>query len=163
MTGEASAAFRVAQVRDAGPFDVGLLAALQEAAFEGEADAQAWGAAALAELLAGPGVLGLIVEAADRPLGYLLARLAAGEAELLSLGLLPTARGLGLGQVLLDSLCTRLRALGVEELFLEVAVDNAAAQRLYRRRGFREAGRRRAYYDRGGTRVDAVVMRLATR
>jgi ribosomal-protein-alanine N-acetyltransferase len=43
-------------------------------------------------------------------------------------------------------------------MHLEVAVDNAAALRLYRRAGFAEAGRRRGYYERPGGRVDALVL-----
>ena len=42
-------------------------------------------------------------------------------------------------------------------VLLEVRADNEAAQRLYRRRGFTEIGRRRGYYQPSG--ADAVVMR----
>ena len=42
-------------------------------------------------------------------------------------------------------------------VLLEVRADNEAAQRLYRRRGFTEIGRRRGYYQPSGT--DAVVMK----
>ena len=42
-------------------------------------------------------------------------------------------------------------------VLLEVRADNAAAQRLYERRGFTEIGRRRGYYQPSG--ADAVVMR----
>jgi [ribosomal protein S18]-alanine N-acetyltransferase len=41
-------------------------------------------------------------------------------------------------------------------VLLEVRADNEPAQRLYRRRGFTEIGRRRGYYQPSG--ADAVVM-----
>jgi ribosomal-protein-alanine N-acetyltransferase len=53
------------------------------------------------------------------------------------------------------------RDLGAEEAFLEVAVDNEAAIALYATLGFRRAGLRKAYYDRGPAGfTDALVMRL---
>ena len=45
--------------------------------------------------------------------------------------------------------------------FLEVAVDNDAAVALYAGLGFRKAGLRKSYYDRGPAGYsDALVMRL---
>ncbi|TQF76591.1 ribosomal-protein-alanine acetyltransferase, partial [Elioraea sp. Yellowstone] len=50
------------------------------------------------------------------------------------------------------------QARGAGRLFLEVAVGNAAARRLYGRLGFREVGQRRGYYPDG---ADALVLALA--
>jgi ribosomal-protein-alanine N-acetyltransferase len=45
---------------------------------------------------------------------------------------------------------------------LEVAADNGAALRLYRRTNFTQAGRRKGYYARpGGEKVDALVLARA--
>jgi ribosomal-protein-alanine N-acetyltransferase len=49
----------------------------------------------------------------------------------------------------------------VRELGLEVRVSNAAAQGLYRARGFRMAGLRRGYYH--SPEEDALLMSLALR
>jgi ribosomal-protein-alanine N-acetyltransferase len=52
------------------------------------------------------------------------------------------------------------REVGAGEMFLEVDVDNAPAVTLYERLGFRRAGLRKAFSDRGANgRADAQVMR----
>ncbi len=151
------------RLRRAGAFDLQVLAGLHRAAFEDLPGAELWDAAALAELLAMPGALALIAEAAGAPLGFVLGRVAADEAELLTLGVHPAARRLGLGRALIDALVVRTAALGAGRVFLEVAEDNKTARDLYRAAGFREVARRRAYYQRARQAVDAVIMQLPTR
>ncbi|MFC4639200.1 GNAT family N-acetyltransferase [Deinococcus hohokamensis] len=60
----------------------------------------------------------------------------------LHLNLLPQARGQGVGAALLTAHLDGLRALGVPGVQLSTTTENRAALRLYRRFGFREAGRR---------------------
>jgi ribosomal-protein-alanine N-acetyltransferase len=68
----------------------------------------------------------------------------------------------GLARMLLEQVIKALRDEGAESLFLEVAVDNPAALRLYEIVGFRKAGRRKAYYSRKDKPpVDAHILRLA--
>jgi ribosomal-protein-alanine N-acetyltransferase len=69
----------------------------------------------------------------------------------------PSARRRGIARQLLDGLLAEARRRGAVEAFLEVRVDNQAAQSLYVREGFAQVGVRPGYYD--GGRVDAVVMR----
>ncbi len=153
----------VAELRLAGLFDAALLAALQAVAFGDQAGAELWEPRGLESLLATPGCLGLVAEAGGQPLGFGLARLAAGEAEVLSLGVMPAARRLGLGRALLDALVTRARTQGVGSLYLEVAADNPGAIGLYKAAGFRSVGRRNRYYLRPGGSVDALVLCLDAR
>jgi ribosomal-protein-alanine N-acetyltransferase len=82
---------------------------------------------------------------------------AADQAEILTVGVVPAARRRGLARRMLTSLYDEARSRGARELFLEVRVDNSSAIALYESEGFVELGRRRGYYDHG--RVDAVVMR----
>ena len=50
--------------------------------------------------------------------------------------------------------------MGAEAMLLEVSAENAAALSLYRKLGFVEVGRRKAYYTHDdGTRTTALVMR----
>ena len=87
-----------------------------------------------------------------------------GEAEILSLGVLPITGGAGLVRLLLDAVCGEARLRGAECVVLEVAADNDAARALYAGRGFIVVGRRRNYYRRAGGLVDALILRapLAT-
>ncbi len=151
------------RLRRAGAFDLQVLAGLHRAAFEDQPGAELWDAAALAELLAMPGALALLAEAGGAPLGFALGRVAADEAELLSLGVHPAARRLGLGRALIDALVARTAALGAVKVLLEVAEDNKTARSLYRTAGFEEVGRRRGYYQRSRQAVDAVIMQLPAR
>ena len=92
--------------------------------------------------------------------GFILSRLVAGEAEILSVAVAPRRRGSGLARRLLDLHLRRLAGLGARTVFLEVDEDNVPARRLYRRAGFREVGRREGYYpDRAGKAAAALVLR----
>jgi len=78
--------------------------------------------------------------------GFILSRLVAGEAEILSVAVAPAQRGKGLARRLLDLHLRRLAGLGARAVFLEVDEGNVPALKLYRRAGFRQVGRRAGYY-----------------
>ena len=83
----------------------------------------------------------------------------AGEAELLTIAVLPEARRLGLGRRLVGRFIYQARLRGADSACLEVAEDNADARALYLAAGFAEAGRRRGYYRTPeGKAVDALVL-----
>jgi ribosomal-protein-alanine N-acetyltransferase len=125
------------------------LAAIHAASFPPR---EAWGADAIGLQLALPGVFGLIEERG----GMLLGRIAADEAEVLTLAVTPGARRQGMGTGLLWEAKARMVSHGASVVFLEVAASNVAALSLYRAEGFVEVGRRPRYYADGS---DAVVMR----
>jgi ribosomal-protein-alanine N-acetyltransferase len=83
---------------------------------------------------------------AKAPVGFVLARLAAGEGEILTVAVARSHRRLGLGWRLMDAVLRELHAQRAEALFLEVDENNAPAIALYRRFGFREVGKRSNYY-----------------
>ena len=92
--------------------------------------------------------------------GFILSRLAAGEAEILSVAVTQARRGRGLARSLLNLHLRRLAGLGVKAVFLEVDEDNEPARRLYHRAGFREVGRRPGYYQKSpGVAATALVLR----
>jgi ribosomal-protein-alanine N-acetyltransferase len=92
--------------------------------------------------------------------GFVLARLAAGEAEILTIVVSRAHRGYGLGRMLMDAVLRHLHSERAEALFLEVDETNLPALALYRRLGFRDVGRREGYYSsREGRKTSALVMR----
>jgi ribosomal-protein-alanine N-acetyltransferase len=96
----------------------------------------------------------------EAPLGFIVVRAVAGEAEVLTLAVHPDARRQGLGRALVQSAAVAARAVGAEVFWLEVAIDNESAIALYAGAGFQAAGKRPGYYGRkGGERIDALVMR----
>ena len=116
---------------------------------------EAWSAKAMAELLATPGTFAFA--ASD---GFILVRAAGGEAEVLTLAVMPDARRSGIGTALVEAAATHALGLGAQALFLEVGVANQPARALYHRLGFVEAGRRKGYYTATpGKAEDALVLR----
>jgi ribosomal-protein-alanine N-acetyltransferase len=94
--------------------------------------------------------------------GFVIGRIAADEAEILSIGVAPEWQRRGIGRHMVEGLVRAARRADVTRLFLEVATDNEPAIALYKSLGFKTAGRRKAYYERAGAEnVDAVILALA--
>ena len=92
--------------------------------------------------------------------GYFLLMYALDEAHLLDVAVAGNRHGTGLGRQLLDTLCARAKEMGAESVLLEVRPSNERALAVYKRFGFAEIGRRKAYYPaHEGKREDAIVMR----
>lgn len=120
-----------------------------------------WSRQDIGALLATPGACGLLLQLDGCDAGFALCRVAADEAELLTIAVRPAHRRRGAGRRLLMAVIDHVRQAGVVTLFLEVRVDNPAARSLYEAEGFRVVGNRRAYYQRGdGPAADGIVMRL---
>lgn len=128
-----------------------VMALLHAAAFP---RCERWSAASFAAQLALPGVFGWL----DERGGLALARIAADEAELLTLAVHPEARRRGIGQALLACALAEAARRGARAAFLEVAETNAPARALYGAADFVLVGRRRGYY---GSGADALVLRRA--
>ena len=96
------------------------------------------------------------------PSGFLIGRVVAGEAELITLAVDPGARKRGTGGRLVDGFLAEAKARGGESVFLEVLASNLPAQSLYARKGFEQKGKRRGYYlSPEGERLDALVLARA--
>ena len=92
--------------------------------------------------------------------GFVVGRIAADEAEIITLGVLPDYRKRGHGTDLLAQFETHARTKGAEAIFLEVAANNRAALALYKARAFSRVGRRRKYYENAeGISVDAFILK----
>ncbi|MBI1328911.1 MAG: GNAT family N-acetyltransferase [Alphaproteobacteria bacterium] len=142
-------------IRKALPGDEKALAALHGAIF-----AQGWSAQSFDAFLRDAAILVLSHGApAD---GFIVLRMAAGEAEILTLGVLPSARGKGLAKALVRAAAGHAAARNCKDLYLEVGIENKAARALYEGLGFVQVGRRNAYYPRPGQPAeDALVLKCA--
>jgi ribosomal protein S18 acetylase RimI-like enzyme len=141
------------QLRRALPSDLAALVALENASFSGDKLSpqriRHWLHAHNAIVLvavSGANLLGscLVIRRADSP-----------AARLYSIAIAAAARGQGLGGKLLKKAESVARAAGSAAMRLEVAAGNSAAIGLYQKLGYREFGRKCAYYEDG---QDAVRM-----
>jgi len=124
---------------EAGPRDARVLAALHGASFH-----RGWSDGEFERLLFDRNVVAHRAMAGSSLIGFIVSRLVLDEAEILSIAVTSTRRG-----QLLDINLRRLVGMGARSVFLEVDEGNVPALRLYRRAGFREVGRREAYYPAG--------------
>ncbi|MEO1066287.1 MAG: GNAT family N-acetyltransferase [Pseudomonadota bacterium] len=92
---------------------------------------------------------GLFRKASDEPRGFVLARIAADEAEILTIAVAQDTRRLGAGKVLMQAVMNHLYAERIGALFLEVDETNTAARRLYESLNFKTVGDRKSYYSSG--------------
>lgn len=83
------------------------------------------------------------------PAGFILYRVVADEAEILSVAVAPGFRRRGIGRALMDEVLRHVYREGVTRIHLEVEDSNAAAIGLYKRAEFRESGTRKGYYRQG--------------
>ena len=122
-----------------------------------------WDETAIKNLLEHPASTSLMAIAGEPKVvtGFVIGQLAADEAEIISIGVAPDWQRQGLGKKLVEGLIRAVKRGDARRLFLEVAEDNAAAKALYRGLGFKETGRRKAYYERRGVpAVDALSLAL---
>jgi ribosomal-protein-alanine N-acetyltransferase len=147
-------------IAELGALDLDRAAALHAESFVPLGE-RAWTRQDLAELVDSPGAAGLLLQVDGHDAGLALCRVAADEAELLTIAVRPAQRRKGAARHLLAAVIDHVRRSGARTLFLEVGVDNPAARSLYESQGFRAVGERRAYYRRGeGPAADGIVMRL---
>ena len=95
----------------------------------------------------------------EQILAFMCGRLMADEAEILKLNVAEIVRRKGIGSQLLDFALKFFKERGGQNCFLELRASNNAARKLYEKKGFTTAGKRKSYYDKPVE--DAVLMRLA--
>ena len=142
--------------------DAKAIAAIHRSAFN-----RGWSDSEIEDLLRDETVTVLVARRIGRPrsvLGFVILRVAADEAEVLSIAVAEAARRSGIGRLLMDEASRHLYAERIALLFLEVDETNAAAFKLYDSMGFRTVGRRDAYYSAAGDGpASALVMRYDVR
>lgn len=135
--------------------DAPRLAQLHGAAFH-----RGWGEAEFESMMAERNTLLHRLRQGRRIIGFAVSRLAADEAEILSIAIDESQRGRGLSRNLLMTHLGHLAGRGVRTIFLEVEENNKPARRLYEWAGFGVVGRRERYYQQpGGEHLNALLMR----
>lgn len=86
--------------------------------------------------------------------GFIVWRQTLDEAEIITIGVAPDARGGGIASAMLGLMERDVKNNGGTKIFLEVAENNSPARALYSGNGYVEIGRRPKYYD----GVDAILM-----
>ncbi len=115
---------------------------------------RAWSLAEFQSLTDSPHVLAL-----GDARAFLLVRIIADEAEILTIATHPAHRRQGLARALLEQFHKAAQQRGAAHAFLEVAADNLPARALYQAAGYTQIGQRRAYYARtGGKAADALIL-----
>lgn len=103
------------------------------------------------------GSLALIAKIENRAIGFLTARSATNEIDILNIGVSPKYQKLGIGSSLLNNLLERVYETPVESIWLEVRESNTNAITFYRKKGFRQIQIRRNFY--AQPVENAIVMR----
>lgn len=98
----------------------------------------------------------LLMEKAGKLVGYLVFHVVLDEAEVINIAVLPAYKGKNVAQELLRQGLAKMAFLGVRIVFLEVRETNYSAIGLYQKVGFKEIGRRKAYYHQ--PKEDGLVM-----
>jgi ribosomal-protein-alanine N-acetyltransferase len=121
-----------------------------------------WSGEEFAVMLASPSTIGVAALDPSRATlrGFVVSRLGADEAEILTVAVEPAMRGAGVGRALVGEHLRQAANAGARAIFLEVDEHNAPALALYRRHGFVKVGERAGYYRRpDGEAAKAIVMR----
>jgi len=130
------------------------------AQLHGDSFHRGWGESEFEGMLTERNTLVHRLRAGRKIIGFAVSRMAADEAEILSIAVAASHRGHGLSRDLLLTHLGHLAGRGVRTIFLEVEENNAPARRLYERAGFGVVGRRERYYRQpGGEQLNALLMR----
>jgi [ribosomal protein S18]-alanine N-acetyltransferase len=138
--------------------------ALHCAGLHAPAFAHPWGIAEFEQLLSADNIVadGAFEAPGDRLTGMVLSRVAADEAEILTIAVSAARRRHGIAKALMGAHLGRLSSVGIKALFLEVAVDNHAALGLYEGFAFCQVGERKGYYrNANGAAIAAKILRRA--
>lgn len=121
--------------------------------------AHPWSEALFISCIEGGYINQVLVEE-DRIIGYLIVSVVVGECHILNICSAPFARRRGVARYLLTRIFEESKALGAEQVFLEVRPSNVNAIGLYEALGFEQVGRRKNYYPAAQGREDALIYRL---
>ena len=89
--------------------------------------------------------------------GFIVWRVVADQAEIITIGVAPDARRSGIAESMILLMEQELKKQSIVNIFLEVSEVNYPAKKLYEKLGFTVVGKRPKYYD----GIDAIIMSKA--
>jgi [ribosomal protein S18]-alanine N-acetyltransferase len=143
----------MAELREYLPADFKQLLALDQQCFPKEI---AYSAAELGYYLRSPGAICLLAMEQEKTIGFILGdRTRQSAGHVVTLDVMEASRKSGIGSTLMFALEERFRAADCTSAVLEVAVNNDAALRFYKKHGYSVLKTLRRYYPGG---VDGLLM-----
>ena len=103
---------------------------------------------------------GLVCKEDNKMLGFLIFSPIKPEAHLLSIAVIKTQQSKGMGSLLLKSMISQCKAMGINQVFLEVRISNKKAIAFYQKYGFKKDAIRENYYS-GDAPEAALLMSLS--
>ena len=140
--------------------DCDVLSEIHSAAFR-----RGWSGAEFEAMLVQPGVHAILAQYRNTfgwrtPAGFILYRIVADEAEILSVAVIQECRRRGIARLLLEEALRHLYREGARKIHLEVEDSNLAALGLYRGMEFSESGKRAGYYAQGRASAGGALVML---
>ena len=137
------------QIRTMENKDLNQILAIEEKSF-----ASPWSREAMEEEIKNPLGCYLVLEEQDEVYAYGGMWMILDEAHITNIAVRPQNRGEGWGNFLLYAMLEQAKKSKMNAVTLEVRESNDIARRLYEKYGFKECGRRKAYYE---NREDALI------
>lgn len=129
----------------------------QIAELEKQCFSDPWSENSVASELENPLSLWLVAVEGERVVGYVGSQTVLGETDMMNIAVAPEYRRMGIAEMLISELISKLRANGSSRLMLEVRESNESAKKLYGKMGFTQIGKRPRYYQ--NPREDALILR----
>ncbi len=119
----------------------------QVAEIEAASFSRPWSLDAFKNTVIMPNYRYLVVEEDQEILGFCALIFVMDEGEIPNVCVKESARGKGIGRIMMEALIKEAEKLNLSVLYLEVRESNEPARRLYRSVGFFESGMRKNFYE----------------
>ncbi len=132
------------------PCHVGEVARIEQALIS-----TPWSSKLILELTEQSNTVAKVLLVGDAVVGYYSFYVIGEEADVNNIAIDAPYQGKGLSKLLMQDLFAECKERNISEITLEVGANNAVAQSLYTKYGFKEEGRRKNYYN---NTEDAIIM-----
>ena len=93
-------------------------------------------------------------------MGFVAGTISDRDCDIIMMVIDIKSRKKGFGSFLLRNTLSLLKAMGITNIYLEVAVNNIHAINLYEKNGFKKINTRQSYYKYNETMIDAALYQM---